>query len=371
MIYKSEKSLFAILAVISLLVWIPSFIFLLPYLILLGLIYLFAQSAFISWIRGTAVAVGPGQYPELHAAYEECGRKLGMNKLPAFYIMNAEGFLNALATRFLRRHYVVVYSAVLDALQDHPESIKFYIGHELAHVKCNHLGWSALFVLPATFLPLIGPAYRRAQEYTCDLHGAACCIDEASLQHAIGVLAVGATRWKTLNRDAYLEQAGDTGGFWMSFHELTASYPWLVKRMQHALAAFRGEHVRFPSRHPLAWFLAAFIPNGAGGATGSILVLAVIVGILAAVALPAYLQYTQTVDALNRAGFGGDAYYQNDNTDEKDADRVYDYDEDPAYEYDDQGATEEGATEGAAAEEKPNFEDYEAILRDAVEATSN
>lgn len=310
LVYKNEKTLFTLLALFSLLVWIPLFIFVLPYALLLGLVYLFAQSGFIAYIRGTGVAVNQNQFPELYAAYRECADKLGVKDLPEFYILNSDGFLNALATRFLRRHYVVLFSSILDALEDHPESIKFYIGHELGHIQRGHLGWKHLFILPGSLLPLAGPAYRRAQEYSCDLHGVACCNNEQDIQNAIAVLAAGSTRWKALSNDAYLQQANETGKFWMSFHELTGSYPWLVKRMKHALAAKRGQNAEFPSRHPFAWVLAALLPNtGVGGAAaGSMLVMMVFVGIMVGVGIPAIKAYEQRAAMLQGAMDGaGDA----------------------------------------------------------------
>lgn len=338
LIYKNEKALFMLLALFSLVVWIPAFIFVLPYALILGLVYLFAQSGFIAYIRGTGVAVNANQFPELYAAYKECADTLGVKKLPEFYILNADGFLNALATRFLRRHYVVLFSSILDALEDHPESIKFYIGHELGHIQRGHLGWKHLFVLPGSLLPLLGPAYRRAQEYSCDLHGVACSNNEQDIQNAIAVLAAGSTRWKTLSQDIYMHQSNETGGFWMSFHELTGTYPWLVKRMKHAVLAKRGQAAKFPSRNPFAWALAALIPNSGvgGGAAGGMLVMFAFIGILAAVAIPQYQSYLHK-GALTQMGASGNAGTVDD---EGNYDGTFD-DSDEQYEEDDGGHASE------------------------------
>jgi Tfp pilus assembly major pilin PilA len=78
----------------------------------------------------------------------------------------------------------------------------------------------------------------------------------------------------------------------MSFHELTGDYPWLVKRMTavNALAARRAPAML--RRHAFAWVLSAFVPRmGVGGAASSLMVIAII-GILAAIAIPAYNDYT-------------------------------------------------------------------------------
>ncbi len=36
-----------------------------------------------------------------------------------------------------------------------------------------------------SLLPIVGPALRRAEEYTCDRYGVACCQSEADIKAAI------------------------------------------------------------------------------------------------------------------------------------------------------------------------------------------
>jgi type II secretory pathway pseudopilin PulG len=165
--------------------------------------------------------------------------------------------------------------------------VRFYIGHELGHIKQGHLT-GGLWRLPVLWLPLLGAAYARAQERTCDLHGRACSSSGVNAARALGALVVGGKRWATLNLDGLAEQLPATRGFWMSFHELIGAYPWLTKRIA------KMEARAIPGRHPLAWLLALFTPYGGragGGAAGALVVVAVI-GVLAAVAIPAYKDYT-------------------------------------------------------------------------------
>src|SRR5690606_5454354 len=108
-------------------------------------------------------------------------------------------------------------------------------------------------------LPLLGAAYSRAREYTCDLYGAACVGRPEAAQEGIALLAVGARRYKTLNVQEYITQARHTSGFWMSFHELIGSYPWLTKRFVRMSPNFRKEDM--PRRNPLAYIPAIFVPR--------------------------------------------------------------------------------------------------------------
>lgn len=295
LVYKHEKPLFGIAAVLSAVFWIlltaGTFGFLLIYLPLAYLFFLFAHSAFISHLKGSGVKITEEQYPDLHEKLIRGCSKVGLNEIPEAYLLRTD-FFNALATRFLGRHFVVLFTDVVDALESQPGAIDFYIGHELGHIHRKHLTWST-FIMPASILPLLGSALRRAEEYTCDRYGVACCQSADDIQAAIAAIAAGDTRWKTINVDSYLHQISETSGFWMSFNELTSDYPWLTKRMATALALSKGEKIKHPRRHGLAWLLSLFIPRFGSGGAGSVLLTVMIIGILAAVALPAYKDYVE------------------------------------------------------------------------------
>jgi len=99
-----------------------------------------------------------------------------------------------------------------------------------------------------------------------------------------------------MNNSAFIAQSRETEGFWMSFHELVGDYPWLVKRMAAIRALAAGQEPRQPRRHFLATLLALFVPRLGGAAAGSLgglIALVAVAGILAAVAIPAYQEYTQ------------------------------------------------------------------------------
>jgi Zn-dependent protease with chaperone function/type II secretory pathway pseudopilin PulG len=301
LVYKHEKTLFAIAAVVSAIVWVLLVVgtlgIALLYLALAFVVYLFAHSAFIARIKGNGVRVTQEQFPDLHASLLGCCTQLGIERPPDLYLLRTD-FFNALATKFLGRDFLVLFTDVVDALADEPGAVDFYIGHELGHVHRKHLKFGP-FLFPALLLPVLGPAYRRAQEYTCDRYGTACCRSEAQVRAALGAIAAGNTRWKTLDAPRYLAQVGDTAGFWMSFHELTSDYPWLTKRMATALALVRGEEVGHPRRSALAGILAIFVPRLgiAGGGPVGLLAIVAVIGVLAAVALPAYQDYALRAQA--------------------------------------------------------------------------
>ena len=308
LVYKNEKKLFAIAVTISALFWLiligVTYGIALVYVLFGLLFYLFVKSGFISHIKGNGVKVTAAQFPDLHRSLNKCSQKIGMDTKPEMYLLRAD-FFNAFATKFLGRNFVVLFTDVVDALADEPAAIDFYVGHELGHVHRNHLKWAG-FLFPALLLPVLGAGYRRAQEYTCDRYGAYCCDTDENVCSALAAMSAGNTRWKEMSTTEYLTQVAATSEFWMSFHELTNDYPWQTKRMASALAFRKNEEIRHPRRSFFAGLLSIFVPRfGPGGGGASLLITVAMIGILAAIAIPAYQDYTiraQVSEGLNLSG---------------------------------------------------------------------
>jgi Zn-dependent protease with chaperone function/type II secretory pathway pseudopilin PulG len=292
LVYPRERTLGTITLVLGLLIWL---------LLILGtfggalaglavgfVLYLFAQSALIAHLKGNGVELSETQFPDLYAQFTECCDRLQMKTRPKAYILNGDGGLNAFATKFLGTQFVVLLSEVVDAMDEHTDGVRFYIGHELGHLRMKHLS-GHLLRWPVLWLPLLGAAYSRARESTCDRHGLACSSSPEGAARALAALSTGSERWKKLDVRSYLGQTLHTSGFWMSFHELTAGYPWLTKRAARVM----NPQAPMPGRHGLSYVLAMFVPfAGRLGAGFGFLILVYIIAVLAAIAVPAYQDYT-------------------------------------------------------------------------------
>jgi Zn-dependent protease with chaperone function len=191
-------------------------------------------------------------------------QRLGLNEVPEAYLMQGGGTLNAFATRFLGRDYVVVLSDIVDAMDGHPDGVSFYFGHELGHIRRHHLTGNLLRA-PVLWLPLLGAAYSRAKESTCDRHGRACCASPEAAARALVALAAGARRWKQVD----LARVRRPGG---ADARLLDVVPRADQRLSVADQAHRARPrsaAPLPRRNPIAWLLALFVPTPARRAAGS------------------------------------------------------------------------------------------------------
>ncbi|GLQ51303.1 M48 family metalloprotease [Dyella flava] len=300
LVYRNETTLRTIALALSIIIWLLLLFgtvgILLVYILLIALFALVAHSALIAHLRGNAIRITPKQMPDLCARIYRCARKLGMNDVPEAYLVNGNGVLNAFATRFLGRNFVVLLSDVVDSMEDRPGALDFYIGHELGHLRRHHLTWSKILA-PAMFLPLIGAAYSRAREYTCDRHGLAVCDNPEDAQYGLVALAAGKRRWRAVDLEEFSKSAAATPGFWMSLHELVGDYPWLSKRHAWLRALAEQREPKLGSRNPFAYVISLLLPRMPGLGIGGGFLVIVYIAILAAIAIPAYQNYLDRVAA--------------------------------------------------------------------------
>jgi Zn-dependent protease with chaperone function len=208
-------------------------------IVMYGLIFflvgLFAHGLALGRVRGNAVRVSEKQFPLLHRMATAHARKLGLKTVPTVYVMESGGLLNAFATRFLGRDFVVLYADVLElALLQGEAAVGFIMGHELAHVWRGHLKHRWL-TLPGRLFPYLGAAYSRACEYTCDRIGA-FCQPEGAISGLLA-LAAGKQLHALVDVKEYAGQAVSDQGYWIRRAELVSSHPHLPKRVAALLKA--------------------------------------------------------------------------------------------------------------------------------------
>lgn len=205
------------------------------YGVMFSMIGLFAHGLALGRVRGNAVRVSERQFPQLHRLAVAHARRLGLKQVPTIYVMESGGLLNAFATRFLGRDFVIIHSDVLElALAQGEAAVGFIVGHELAHVWRGHLKHRWL-TTPGRLFPYLGAAYSRACEYTCDRLGAFCQPDGA----ITGLLALAAGKQLHAHVDVkeFAGQAVSDQNFWTRRAELMSSHPLLPKRVAALIKA--------------------------------------------------------------------------------------------------------------------------------------
>jgi Zn-dependent protease with chaperone function len=204
----------------QMLTWVCSF------MALFGMMHL----GLVAQIRGSAVRLGPDQFPKLHAHVENLARRMGLRRMPEVYLVQQDGAINAFATRFLRTHMVVLFADLLEACGDNDAARDMIIGHELGHIRSGHL-WGHWLLMPASLIPFVGGALSRAREYTCDRYGRAAAGDEDAALVGLTILAAGGRYAPQVNRVALARQQQQIAKGWMMVGEWLATHPPLSKRL--------------------------------------------------------------------------------------------------------------------------------------------
>jgi|GEM_PF-1113789 len=302
------------------------------YVGLIGLFLFFTHLVCVTHVRGSAVRLGPYQFPELYERVVALSRKAGLREVPEAYLMEAGGSLNAFASKLFRSRFVVLYSDLLTACRDQPGARDMVIGHEIGHIRAGHLDWMWL-LLPGMFVPFLGGAYSRARELTCDRYGAALCGDEDGALAGLTILAAGGEHGRSVDLEAFAAQTHDLETGWMTLGKWLSAYPPLCDRVAAIRPALRG----------------TWTPSARGPLTAlSILVGVLLIPTLGIGALGVYLvsKLSQAVERAEQARIGGQPV--------EDAGFV--------------PTPFEGDVEEALARIETDFDRFEALLRDHVDA---
>lgn len=291
-----EKKLFVISFAVSVIAWIVLVVSVIGILYgaFFGLFLFFAHALMIAYIKGHGVKLSETQFPEIYGRIVAASDKLGLKSPPEAYLMQAGGSLNAFATKLTGRNFMVIYSDLMEACGDDGKEIDMIIGHEIGHLALGHLKW-LWFLMPSRIVPLLGSAYSRACEYSCDICGFEATGDIQAAARGLTILAAGGKYGKLADIRAFVYQIKDTGGFWASVYELNATHPYLPKRVAALLNHQRPGLVPAVGRNVLAYPLAPFFGFASAGGSAPLMMVAM-VGIMAAIAIPQFEAYRSKAD---------------------------------------------------------------------------
>ena len=196
--HEKEKTYGTIMMVVGGLSWLVIVLgtlgLALLYLACIALVVWLTSLYFKAIIYGDSVKVTAKQYPELHRILLDQSRRMGLREVPEMFIYNGSGIINAMAVRFLSTRYVILMSSLVDLMlkRGKLDELGFVIGHELGHHAAGHTNlWRNLLMGPGRIIPLLGAAYNRSRELTCDRIGAAAIGDARASQNALISIAMG------------------------------------------------------------------------------------------------------------------------------------------------------------------------------------
>jgi hypothetical protein len=94
LVYKNEKPLFTIAVLISALFWMILIVgtlgLALLYVLLFYLMFLFAHSGFICYLKGTGVRITEQQYSDLYKRLVQRCEKVGVKEVPEAYLLRID-----------------------------------------------------------------------------------------------------------------------------------------------------------------------------------------------------------------------------------------------------------------------------------------
>ncbi|UII26925.1 M48 family metallopeptidase [Fulvivirga maritima] len=200
---------------------------LIAFILLFGLLKRIGQGFFIGLIQGNSVRLNEKQYPEIYFIVKDQCQRIGIKEMPDIYVLH--GHFNAFVTKLARNKHLVLFSEVLEtASKGDFEVLKFVIGHELGHIKRQHLNHE-FFLAPSAIIPFLKLAHSRACEYTCDRIG--FHFSAIGSVEGILILATGKEIYSKINTSQFIEDSKDNNNFWVWLSEKFLSHPHIYKRM--------------------------------------------------------------------------------------------------------------------------------------------
>jgi len=230
--HPAEIPLRILLFIVGIVLWIiiVASMIGLVYGLLLGLFFFIVHLSLIAHLRGSSIKLGPQQMPELYQRVVEISQRMGMKKAPDVYLLQSGGILNAFATKFGSKRFVVLYSDLVKACGDNVDALDFIIAHELGHIHRGHLNRRWLLA-PAMFVPFLGSAYSRACEYTCDRFGFQAPSDPNRSLDGLCILAAGPQFVPMVDRQQFAAQDQDLNTAFMKLGGWFATHPPLARRI--------------------------------------------------------------------------------------------------------------------------------------------
>lgn len=205
-----------------------------------ALLLIYAISWLVNWLlseynvkklQALGTTATGRQFPEIAEALKAVCDKYGVTTVPKVIVIN-ESSINAFALKFARKKVVVLLSNTLEGILHNPAELRFFLGHEVAHIVLD-FGARGAFEL---YKPA---AYKVARELTCDncacaASGSLDAAKRALKRTGVGNLLIDRLDDESLVSEAKYIYSGLSG--WLLKQHLT--HPPLGKRIENVTQFF-------------------------------------------------------------------------------------------------------------------------------------
>ncbi|HEV2782694.1 MAG TPA: M48 family metallopeptidase [Actinophytocola sp.] len=171
-------------------------------------------------VLGSAIRVGPNQFPTLDRLRTECAETLDLDTVPNLFVYR-DAQVQA-RTIGIDEPFILLSSGMLEALDT--EGQRFVIGHEMGHVLSGHAVYSTMIDVLLSLQPRVAwmpigslglqailialyEWYRKA-ELSCDRAGLLCGQDPAAALRA-HIMMAGGTAPSEIDIPSFLQQASE------------------------------------------------------------------------------------------------------------------------------------------------------------------
>ena len=219
---------------------------------------------------GSNLKVTKKNYPQIYQYLEDACKILDLKNIPELYI-EWNYNINA-STVGAENPIIILNSGLIDLCTD--EEIMFIIGHEVGHIKSNHMLYHMMAQVVNIFLgslPLIDNLayffqyslyfWNRMSEFTADRAGLLCCQNpEAMIRAFMKMAGLPLNQFDNIKTETFIQQARD---FKMLDYDAMnkavkflsiadESHPWTVMRSSELLKWIdEGHYDRFVHKHNL------------------------------------------------------------------------------------------------------------------------
>ena len=199
------------------------------------------EKAFLVESVGSRIRIGPKQAPRIWNLFREAAHILDMPRVPQIFLTTS-GTPNAYAFG-MKEYTITLHSALVDLMTE--DELMSVIGHELSHIKCEHMLYRSLALILTrfsgaflgvgrlAFLPvqLALLAWSRRAELSCDRGGLLVVQKPAVVGSALAKLAGMSTSMiKELDMEEVYKQADE--------YEKTFDEETVTKVLKNLGAAF-------------------------------------------------------------------------------------------------------------------------------------